>query len=856
MRTLRSLSAAMLVALLLWPSVTFAQQEPEPLRLYERALSAAYEEYLTQGAEVLGAADQTGALNLGDGKMDEAIAHFVAKTLSTEEDLITPEQVQLAIREDPDFCFPELDGEDTEEGASAFSPLRCSIIREEVSKLAKRENRTNTLLKDLQRITGGLETTLLFPDVQPSSFMAQMQAITSVWRAGPMKGTDDGHVRILTRLLSENGGAVGAVESLGNSLIGLSPSSEASTEGEAVDLEPSRELTQAVWKYRYGYALTRESYGPEIPEIEAALRDVASLIENEGLLNPPLLKNETLFALFPAESLASLPENVRVWAYASRTGENATDVTFNAGLTWILPDTTVLPSLCENDDDENCEPKLAGTYKKDPVESSLCEHPLGKFGSYLCRKMENTEETPCVDQRNPAPGTIELARCQSPTKPVETIAGPNICEGWAEGKVNPPLEPEKQCNVGIQCGTPPMDVNAYTSEKDENGNITIIIRDNDAAGQNIPSYYLTISMLQHAKRQCEAPFGSNTLLEDLDGEEKNRICCRIQEDAFRPMCRAMAEDGIFSGNDRDENGRELNEETCVQALTDLECEEQGKGRCMNLPTSSLTKDELSGLAGSITKLARDKRPQTEDQYVPLTCNEDMTLMEQVRLEAYIADASSNSNNVCTPNQTVTMLSTIGNAECLAADCILQSRKEHRLIGSYAPLTSGATTALLDACVPPPTAKGTIFTEPGATLWTPPEFNPALMYKKFDESICPGVAPGAPCLFDNNRRLENPLREISNAGSDQLTQQNERRTSAMKALELSDALAQRMATRMMAEYLQSRLPLINAFTGRAADLLTSLTKVRFPTTVCPLNPEDAIEFLDSPLCSPITPPRDL
>ncbi len=763
------------------------------------------------------------------------VSAFTAKAVRAPQGVaVTREDIDPVLNDDARFC--------TDRG---LSPGFCDSIRGSLQSIAKRETAIRALNRDLL-IAAGYERALPVSSLDTDAFLMQMAAVTALWR---VSGQTDAPAPISAKRVSDDNASAlrSDVQTLTAALNALKE-----TAGSETD---DREFVAAVWGTRYGSLFAENESRDLWPDVWSALDAIANDVASLPVTPPG--EGETIFLVLPEDLQSLLPENVRLWAYAENPEEGA--IVTNAGLEWAEPVEPVQPDLCDWQNGE-CTAKPAGAYPTKPKETALCEHPLGRLG-YLCRTIPETEETECLETPDIPSDVVALARCQAPGVPLETQAGPALCENWAEGK-SAMLAETPACTVDLRCGGDDLDFDVATSTKAQDGTIQILVKETPS----IPAKYLALSQMVHAKRMCAGPANTGILDGITDPDEQRAACCRVELDSTMAACNAMAEDGAFPPGLVSEDGFAINAETCAQLMAEDICrylltEDRGEGSsddendegssssrtipgvCRSFPAAILEDDELSNAVGTIAEAAVNALPEGESPQCSKTPFDP-------RIEAARNAVNDWRTNVCTPGNTVTFQGTIGDAQCYLGLCLSQSLREHRLTPGQNAGLAGGTAQPYDLCVPPSTDRGSIRTVPIAGLWTPPVYNPGFILKQVQTALCVGGAPSVLCSQNLERILQGSAGDPTAFGEATLSDESARLSGNADITAMTEALGQRLGHGMYADFLESRIGIINGVLDEAADGLEEMTRVRFPSTLCPVTAEDRSAFISSDLCSPL------
>ncbi len=819
----RSLSAALVLCCLLMPIDAAAQNATgaTPATLYDLMLKQTEQELLLDEG--------------GTRDPELSVKAFAASTVDLSEGEVATEEIADALENESSFCT----GNDNRE---QMTDSECDYAKDAIRTIVTRESEVRAYGRDWMTMgAGSFERPLLISEFNDNSFLTQLQAITTLWRAS---GDTDRPPIVAQRLNADEEGSIEGL--VGDLRIDL----ERLVQSHGIDDEDRRDMVAAVWDERYGI-LSGNGAETRWPNVHADLVSIANTLANVEII-PALGPDETSFLLFTRALQESLPFNVRLWAYVRNEGGANT---VNVGLNWQDAVEPTLPDLCDWQDDGTCRPRRAGHYP-DPSSTApgLCNHRLDEMG-YLCRPMANPSaecrETPDVD-----PNVIALARCQSPKPATQTQAGPNVCENWAEGK-SQMLGDAPQCSVEITCEdkTPIIDADAVTTVKDADGKITIVLRKEATDGQTqLPAKYLILSQLVHAKRLCASPAGTGP----LDGEDyqtKVDTCCRVQMDSARAACDAMEEDGVFRGKD------DLNADLCAQVMTEEACrsfvgddpeassssDSSGSsnpviGVCKALPTAArMTDDELNDLNEKVRAAAVESLPEGESPSCAQTAVDG-------RIDAAIRAVNDWRDDICTPENAVVMRNTIGDATCYIGLCVKQSRDSHRQTPAQNTIVSGGTSPLFDTCVPRATDVGDLRAASMELSWTAPVYNPTLLLKQTQTALCVGGPPSILCDADVNRLLETSPDGAFELGASTLEGIADQAQANEDLTAMTDAIVQRMGNDFYASFLQSRIGLVNGVIREAGLIFTKLTAARFPATLCPMTIDDRDAFLDSDICA--------
>jgi hypothetical protein len=294
----------------------------------------------------------------------------------------------------------------------------------------------------------------------------------------------------------------------------------------------------------------------------------------------------------------------------------------------------------------------------------------------------------------------------------------------------------------------------------------------------------------------------------------------------------------------------MTEQSCRSALKDRQSSSDASdssgssnpviGTCKALPVAArMTDDELESTVKEINRAAVDALPEEESA----SCD---VVPSDGRIDAAIRAINDWRDDICTPENAVVMRNTIGDAECYTGLCIKQSRDAHRQTPGQNTLVAGGTSQIYDACVPPATDRGDLRAGSLPLQWTPPVYNPTLLLKQTQIALCVGGAPSMLCGADLSRLLESGPGGLE-LGATTLQSLADQSQANEDLTAMTDAIAQRLGNDFYASFLQSRIGFINGILREAGLLFTKLTAVRFPTTLCPINPADRTALFESDVC---------
>ncbi len=747
---------------------------------------------------------------------------------------------------------------------------QCPVVSDVARTLVERETKLRTLGRDLQIIASSFEEPVLGGFALP--FTSRLQGVARLWRAdladpNAPEGGEDVENAGLARIRVEEPPAGDDLQGLLRELSGKLealvvvqefPAPEEGTEPAA----PQRDITElsaAVWRYRFagvkwlngrrrdlpqpsGDVVTpadgteRELLRRRWPEIERVLEDIAGalIVQAETLEVAP---GEAVLFSLPVHLRDILPDNVDLAAYAERT--QAGELTGDAGLRWVRALEPVQVTLCSGSQG-SCTPVPGGHYPpaQSPEDvSPFCTSPAMRPG-LLCSEHPTERAGVCAEEVEEAPDTIQLAACTG-TEPLRrTEPGGDVC-AMATWLPQTDVPGQKECHVEFRCGG--IENDASTSKKEPGTDTVTITLSEDPL---LAPAHIALMQLAHARQACNAPAGSDPFEQGATAQERRTVCCRIEGDAHRAACQAMAEDGVFKGSAFTPGGIPINAETCADVLTDEWCRIHEFGSCPGTFSEPLPDEEVMEAADGIRAHAaqwlewRNAGAAPEDR-VAETCAElldpEPPLQRDPRIDAAVHAIEHSTGGACAPMNERTMANTVGNLMCYLNRCWAESMGQNRLIPGRTPVTNGGDAYPFDVCMLPDPGLGKIIPtiSPEADEASAP-YRPALLLRHLEESLCPGLPLGSPlCTFDVSRRIDLPLNSLTQFAGDIAGQTDEFQQPGIAMRQLSEALGMRIGTRMYGEFLRRRSQALTDFTTAAAALLSQFPRARFPDTLCPM-----------------------
>ncbi|MDO8649473.1 MAG: hypothetical protein Q7R81_06875 [Candidatus Peregrinibacteria bacterium] len=212
-------------------------------------------------------------------------------------------------------------------------------------------------------------------------------------------------------------------------------------------------------------------------------------------------------------------------------------------------------------------------------------------------------------------------------------------------------------------------------------------------------------------------------------------------------------------------------------------------------------------------------------------------------------------DACSLDTTREFTNTIRNESCFMRQCLRESFRDHRLLPGRSTHVTQDQSFPWDSCIgPDPQLAGLMTPPPDLPIFSLihlPPYRLDLILKHIDMSTCqvsalPPMPPPA-CGFDARSRLYQPLESVYDTTMSLSTQAENYRASTVAMQSLSEALGSRFATTLYADFAERSLPPIDDRIHFAAALLEELSRVTFPTLMCPFN----ASYGDA-LCTPSSP----
>ncbi|MDB4978256.1 MAG: hypothetical protein JWM56_442 [Candidatus Peribacteria bacterium] len=815
--------------------------------------------------------------NAGEPAAEVAVKQYVAALFN--EQLLQPDDIDAALRDDREFCKERTAGTTTR---PALNLLDCNRLSEEIIRIVQREERVRTLGRDLQIIASSNELPVTGVVAGRTNLPVRAQSIMRIWRAGSgsSAATQTG---VIIRSFVFPVEAQKPLEDLHAALQKL--------QGSPSSAGPD-EFTAAVWRYEYGVGFVTGKFSPEFPPpkddtapgterqylykhwtaasgapVEEALTQLSLLLPKSFV--PPLGRTEA--AVFRLADDATAPGfqaknqfdelGIAVWGTVETVdGKQIID----AGLQWLMPVEPVLPSLCKDAvAGSACDPILGGAVPPDSKDGmGLCLQPLSRNG-YLCRDMTASQNpSVCRQQIGSASDAITLAACTSAEPAIVTTGGPDVCRdtNWMLPRAPDPV---KQCNLVFQCAAAaPVAAHRFPLKKILTGPVgkqegTIVIA--TPAGTELPTEYALMQSLTQARQICDLPAGTDPYT--LGGiTQMNNSCCRLEMDANRVACEAMQADTLF-GNEQSLNTA-YNAVTCADILTDSTCRSRGFGKCAGTFTSGNTDAVVQSWRTALVNVIRTRWTELHAGDIKAdpaygSCNALLgntgTSGIAPRINGIVQTIKQIGREVCTPLARTQFENTIGNNLCYLGQCLEQTYEQHRTTPGRQPLTVQDEAYPWDACMLPSRTAGALTTggtELGTNL---PLYRPQLLVQQLDEALCQmnGLPPQSSpvrCAFDITRRLLLPLTSLRTSLSI-LDQTSEQRSAAQGLQGMSEAIGSRVGTQLYVDYLGRSARALSVVTKNAATLLETFTKVTFTRAMCPQNDAAGDALHATPFCLP-------
>lgn len=785
-----------------------------------------------------------------ENEEDRAVVSYIRGWMKDKEDLtLSEEEVRKMLKGDLSGTCGEY------KPADKLRPrLGCSAAQRIITVLASDADRIRETGRELQRIATSYELPISILSARPFQLSRDFQAVTSIWAAG------SGNV-----LLSQSGSILRFLQPDADLLDALREKMD--DLGEALEILPQEERIAAVWRYQYGVRYARNDRAPAFerpPEdvdddsetserrllvkhwddVEDALGALWPLV-NERVYDPPITGKTVLVINFPAEYLrAHLPDNVTFWA---RIDVPEAHPLGDVGLQWQVPLFPAYPALTTDDGTAIA----GGDYPPDPVDgdglpidgTGLCSDATQQRG-YLCRRITATKGK-CPPPPGDNPSDILLTPCIETGSLRTTIAGPDVCREVNYRDDAAAFDPQTQCTFNVLCqpdcafnAGPGID--AVTKVKDANGVIEICMKE-ELQGDVQP---LMLHEMHHALQFCHLPPGP--MYTDVPAgppserrriiDENKALCCQSEYEGYH-----VQNDITDFPPDESVLGVPMNAETMAEYMQDVSCRAQKNpffgGEEPDCPKSRTYPPNFEREAGkwfSDTILTNTKKVNCADLFD--TIGGQRKLKDPLLRD--MQEMVQRHTDVCKPGTTQTFLNRIGNNMCFVGQCIEESLELHRVQGGRNP------AGVQDEAFPydSPLAGGSLAQHLQVLADQPvqfPPYRPANIIHQIELATCqltgnPPLTPPIRCAIDSYRRLSAPstdfLTTTQGIASDSLDAQQ----WSLGEMTLPLSLASRIGTDLYADFLQSAGGQLASVLRTAAQLFTDITKVRFPSEMCPMS----------------------
>lgn len=436
--------------------------------------------------------------------------------------------------------------------------------------------------------------------------------------------------------------------------------------------------------------------------------------------------------------------------------------------------------------------------------------------------------------------------CKMPTNDDRyTMAGSDVCRdiAYVDRLAVPPIDVQTECTLDIRCTpdcTMDLEADAATYPKRDDGIIPICMENSPT----IVSTYLLYHEFVHAQYFCgkppetrlytEIPPAATPEQRSTLQNDNNALCCEHEGTAYRAMCDLMERDGVFKAAGGSIDGIPLNAETCTEVLTQLTCSKrEGLQGCY------LSRSYPDAFMKSLYAHLLDNPAN-----VPATCaqlratvNGQSTFVDP-RIAGAIEEMEG-EGGMCMPGNISRYPNRIGNNLCYIGQCVEESVQAHRMTPGRTPtVVQGVAAPWDDATTGTPLA--TLLTNPPLSQARFPFYRPESLVTSMETALCQqqGLPPRTPpvlCGLSVERqlgfeRLVSPLAVFG------MTQQStEQEEATMDLLSLSPALGARIGTTLYARYLEEASRSFAVLLSTAADLLSEMKTIRFPTQMCPIAP---------------------
>ena len=222
----------------------------------------------------------------------------------------------------------------------------------------------------------------------------------------------------------------------------------------------------------------------------------------------------------------------------------------------------------------------------------------------------------------------------------------------------------------------------------------------------------------------------------------------------------------------------------------------------------------------------------------MSCNEAKTFGEK-RVKALLK-ALERSSDVCAANVKTVFRNSVGNELCYIGQCLEGSLEIHRLVAGRSPFGVMDESFPWESQIGEQRAKGMLTTSPPESHGPLPAYHPRYLLKELDTSLClrAGLPPRTPpvlCSYTVGRRFTQEPGLRMDTGRSIMEQRHEQQEAILETEVLLPSIAFRMGSYAYASYIKENIRSLTEVIKRAADMLTTISKITLPGTMCHIGP---------------------